>query len=220
MDDFRTALQETASETVTDFDKMVEEAGSFDDTLSKGWLTTDILVQTLDKLANQATGTTEGLAALSDEQLKNAGYTEEQVQAIRELEKQAKSATGPVSELVENMTRKSGRELLFESLLNICKALESYFSAVKEAWADIFPPATSEQLYGIIEGLHQFTQGLILSEGTMDKIKRTFKGVFAVLDIGVQAFTALFNGVKPLLSGLGTLASGFLSVTAAAASGW
>lgn len=216
VDDFRTALQETASETVTDFDKMVEEAGSFDDTLSKGWLTTDILVQTLDKLANQATGTTEGLAALSDEQLKNAGYTEEQVQAIRELEKQAKSATGPVSELVENMTRKSGRELLFESLLNICKALESYFSAVKEAWADIFPPATSEQLYGIIEGLHQFTQGLILSEGTMDKIKRTFKGVFAVLDIGVQAFTALFNGVKPLLSGLGTLASGFLSVTAAA----
>lgn len=216
VDDFRTALQETASETVTDFDKMVEEAGSFDDTLSKGWLTTDILVQTLDKLANQATGTTEGLAALSDEQLKNAGYTEEQVQAIRELEKQAKSATGPVSELVENMTRKSGRELLFESLLNICKALESYFSAVKEAWADIFPPATSEQLYGIIEGLHQFTQGLILSEGTMHKIKRTFKGVFAVLDIGVQAFTALFNGVKPLLSGLGTLASGFLSVTAAA----
>lgn len=216
VDDFRTALQETASETVTDFDKMVEEAGSFDDTLSKGWLTTDILVQTLDKLANQATGTTEGLVALSDEQLKNAGYTEEQVQAIRELEKQAKSATGPVSELVENMTRKSGRELLFESLLNICKALESYFSAVKEAWADIFPPATSEQLYGIIEGLHQFTQGLILSEGTMDKIKRTFKGVFAVLDIGVQAFTALFNGVKPLLSGLGTLASGFLSVTAAA----
>ena len=216
VDDFRTALQETASETVTDFDKMVEEVGSFDDTLSKGWLTTDILVQTLDKLANQATGTTEGLAALSDEQLKNAGYTEEQVQAIRELEKQAKSATGPVSELVENMTRKSGRELLFESLLNICKALESYFSAVKEAWADIFLPATSEQLYGIIEGLHQFTQGLILSEGTMDKIKRTFKGVFAVLDIGVQAFTALFNGVKPLLSGLGTLASGFLSVTAAA----
>lgn len=216
VDDFRTALQETASETVTDFDKMVEEAGSFDDTLSKGWLTTDILVQTLDKLANQATGTTEGLAALSDEQLKNAGYTEEQVQAIRELEKQAKSATGPVSELVENMTRKSGRELLFESLLNICKALESYFGAVKEAWADIFPPATSEQLYGIIEGLHQFTQGLILSEGTMDKIKRTFKGVFAVLDIGVQAFTALFNGVKPLLSGLGTLASGFLSVTVAA----
>lgn len=216
VDDFRTALQETASETVTDFDKMVEEVGSFDDTLSKGWLTTDILVQTLDKLANQATGTTEGLAALSDEHLKNAGYTEEQVQAIRELEKQAKSATGPVSELVENMTRKSGRELLFESLLNICKALESYFSAVKEAWADIFLPATSEQLYGIIEGLHQFTQGLILSEGTMDKIKRTFKGVFAVLDIGVQAFTALFNGVKPLLSGLGTLASGFLSVTAAA----
>lgn len=215
VDDFRTALQETASETVADFDKMVEEAGSFDETLSKGWLTTDILVQTLDKLANQATGTTEGLAALSDEQLKSAGYTEEQVQAIRELARQAETATGPVAELVENMTRKSGRELLFESLLNICKALESYFGALKEAWNDIFPPATSEQLYGIIEGLNRFTEGLILSDETMDKVKRTFSGVFAVLDIVGQALSALFNGIKPLLGGLSSLASGFLSVTAA-----
>lgn len=215
VDDFRAALQETASETVSDFDKMVEEAGSFDETLSKGWLTTDILTKTLDKLANQATGTSEGLSALSDEQLKSAGYTEEQVQAIRELARQAETATGPVAELVENMTRKSGRELLFESMLNICKALESYFGALKEAWREIFPPATSEQLYGIIEGLNRFTEGLILSDETMDKVKRTFSGVFAVLDILGQALSALFNGVKPLLGGLSSLASGFLSVTAA-----
>ena len=113
------------------------------------------------------------------------------------------------------MTRKSGRELLFESMLNICKALESYFGALKEAWREIFPPATSEQLYGIIEGLNRFTEGLILSDETMDKVKRTFSGVFAVLDILGQALSALFNGVKPLLGGLSSLASGFLSVTAA-----
>ena len=90
VDAFRTALQETASESVAGFDKMIEEAGSFDATLAKGWLTTDILTQTLDKLANQATGTTDGLAALSDEQLKSVGYTEEQIKALRELGEQPK----------------------------------------------------------------------------------------------------------------------------------
>ena len=111
VDDFTAALQETASETVDGFDKMVEEAGSFDATLSKGWLTTDILAKTLDKMANEATGTTEGIAALSDEQLKNIGYTEEQIEALRNLSSEASNSTGAVAELVNNMTRKSGREL-------------------------------------------------------------------------------------------------------------
>ena len=60
VDDFTAALQETASETVDGFDKMVEEAGPLTPPLSKGWLTTDILAKTLDKMANEATGTTEG----------------------------------------------------------------------------------------------------------------------------------------------------------------
>jgi hypothetical protein len=215
VDAFRTALQETASESVAGFDKMIEEAGSFDATLAKGWLTTDILTQTLDKLANQATGTTDGLAALSDEQLKSVGYTEEQIKALRELGEQAKTASGPVADLVDNMTRRSGRELLFDSLLNIFKALQSYFGAMKNAFQEIFPPATSEQIYGLIEGLHKFTEGLILSEETADKVKRTFKGWFAFLDIIRQALVAVYQGVKPLLGGLGAFASGVLSVTAA-----
>ena len=50
VDAFRDALRETASESVAGLDKMIEEAGSFDATLSQGWLTTDILAKTLDKL--------------------------------------------------------------------------------------------------------------------------------------------------------------------------
>ncbi|MEY8405031.1 tape measure protein, partial [Oscillospiraceae bacterium 44-34] len=62
VDAFRDALRETASESVAGLDKMIEEAGSFDATLSQGWLTTDILAKTLDKLANEATGTTGGIS--------------------------------------------------------------------------------------------------------------------------------------------------------------
>ena len=67
--------------------------------LSKGWLTTDILAKTLDKMANEATGTTEGIAALSDEQLKNIGYTEEQIEALRNLSSEASNSTGAVAGL-------------------------------------------------------------------------------------------------------------------------
>ena len=122
MDAFRDALRETASESVAGLDKMIEEAGSFDATLSQGWLTTDILAKTLDKLANEATGTTGGISALSDEQLKNIGYTEEQIAALRSLSSQANSSMGEIADLVQNMTRKSGREAVnVQSFLKIVR---------------------------------------------------------------------------------------------------
>ena len=191
VDAFRDALRETASESVAGLDKMIEEAGSFDATLSQGWLTTDILAKTLDKLANEATGTTGGISALSDEQLKNIGYTEEQIAALRSLSNQANSSTGEIADLVQNMTRKSGRELLFDSLLNSAKAIQKVLGALKGAWDEVFPPMTSERLYGLIEGLNKFTQRLIISDETADKIGRTFKGLFAVLDIIRQGFSRL-----------------------------
>lgn len=214
VDAFRDALRETASESVAGLDKMIEEAGSFDATLSQGWLTTDILAKTLDKLANEATGTTGGISALSDEQLKNIGYTEEQIAALRSLSSQANSSTGEIADLVHNMTRKSGRELLFDSLLNSAKAIQKVFGTLKGAWDDVFPPMTSERLYGLIEGLNKFTQRLIISDETADKIGRTFKGLFAVLDIIRQGFSAVFKTLSPLLGGLGTLSGGILDVTA------
>ena len=207
VDAFRDALRETASESVDGLDKMIEEAGSFDAALSQGWLTTDILAKTLDKLANEATGTTGGISALSDEQLKNIGYTEEQIAALRSLSSQANSSTGEIADLVQNMTRKSGRELLFDSLLNSAKAIQKVFGTLKGAWDDVFPPMTSERLYGLIEGLNKFTQRLIISDETADKIGRTFKGLFAVLDIIRQGFSAVFKT-------LSTLSGGILDVTA------
>ncbi|NCE64067.1 phage tail tape measure protein [Pseudoflavonifractor sp. 524-17] len=214
VDAFRDTLRETASESVEGLDKMIEEAGSFDATLSQGWLTTDILAETLDRLANEATGTTGGISALSDEQLKNIGYTEAQIEALRSLSSQANSSTGELADLVQNMTRKSGRELLFDSILNSAKAIQKVFGTLKGAWDEVFPPVTSERLYGLLEGLNKFTQGLILSDETADKIGRTFKGLFAVLDLIRQGFSAAFKMLSPLLGGIGTLSGGILDATA------
>lgn len=108
------------------------------------------------------------------------------------------------------MTRTSGRELIFDSIVNAVKGLQKAFQAVKGGWEKIFPPTTSEQLYGIIDAVNQFSQKLIMSEETADKVSRAFSGLFAVLDIAKQAFSAVFDAVKPLFDGFGNLASGIL----------
>lgn len=217
VDTFKETLREVASESVKGLDQMIEEAGSFDATLSQGWLTTEIFGKTLDKLANDATGTADGIAALSDEQLKNAGYTEEQIEALRNLRAEADATTGSfgsVSEMIANIGQQSGREMIFDSLLNALKGIQKLFETLKGAWDKVFPPATSEQLFNIIQGLHDFSERLIISDETADKISRTFQGLFSVLDIIKQAFSAVLSAVSPLFGGLGTLSGGILDVTA------
>lgn len=223
VDTFRDTLRETAESSVDGLDKMIEEAGSFDATLSQGWLTTDILAETLNKVVSNAAGMETSISELSDEQLKNIGYTDGQIQALRALANEAQLSDSDLSKLVDTMGRQSGRELLFDSLLNGAKAVQSVFIALKGAWQEVFPPATSEQLYSIIEALHTASERLreffALSEDgkpinqTFANIQSTFKGLFAVLDIVKQAFTALWSAVFPASSAVGGLLSGVLSLT-------
>ena len=228
VDTFRDTLRETAEESVEGLDKMIEEAGSFDAALSKGWLTTDILSDTLDNLVSKAAGTQVTISELSDEQLQNIGYTQEQVDALRALSEEVKSSDSNLASLVSTMDRQSGRELLFDSLLNGAKAIQGLFKTIKGAWQDIFPPATSEQLYSFIEALHSasekirdfFTQAEEGADGftgavnkPLQDIGNTFKGLFAVLDIVKQAFSALWRVITPAGSIVGGLLTGVLGLT-------
>lgn len=228
VDSFRDTLRETAEGSVEGLDKMIEEAGSFDAALSKGWLTTDILSDTLDNLVSKAAGTQVSISELSDEQLQNIGYTQEQIDALRALSEEAKSSDSNLASLVSTLGRQSGRELLFDSLLNGAKAVQGLFQTIKGAWQDIFPPATSEQLYSFIEALHSaserirdfFTQAEEGSDGftgainkPLQDIGNTFKGLFAILDIVKQAFSALWRVITPAGSAVGGLLTGVLGLT-------
>lgn len=228
VDSFRDTLRETAEGSVEGLDKMIEEAGSFDAALSKGWLTTDILSDTLDNLVSKAAGTQVSISELSDEQLQNIGYTQEQIDALRALSEEAKSSGSNLASLVSTLGRQSGRELLFDSLLNGAKAVQGLFQTIKGAWQDIFPPATSEQLYSFIEALHSaserirdfFTQAEEGADGftgvinkPLQDIGNTFKGLFAILDIVKQAFSALWRVITPAGSAVGGLLTGVLGLT-------
>ena len=228
VDSFRDTLRETAEGSVEGLDKMIEEAGSFDAALSKGWLTTDILSDTLDNLVSKAAGTQVSISELSDEQLQNIGYTQEQIDALRALSEEAKSSDSNLASLVSTLGRQSGRELLFDSLLNGAKAVQGLFQTIKGAWQDIFPPATSEQLYSFIEALHSaserirdfFTQAEEGADGftgainkPLQDIGNTFKGLFAILDIVKQAFSALWRVITPAGSAVGVLLTGVLGLT-------
>ena len=133
---------------------------------------------------NKLLGTKININNLSDAQVKNMGYTDEQVKTLRKLQKQADETGTPLNELIERMSKPSGRELLLDSIANSYRTLASVFKSVRDAWRDMFPPATSEQLYNAIDAVHGFTEGVLNNvKSNSDSLTRTLKGLFAILKL-------------------------------------
>ena len=100
-DSFKQSIMETARVNGIAVDKIIEKNGSFRDSLSEGWLTADILQKTLAKYTGE----------MSDAQLKQLGYTDEQIVKIQELAAEAvKSATKvkTISQLFDTLKEAAG----------------------------------------------------------------------------------------------------------------
>ena len=141
-------------------------------------------VEDAQKSANRTQATTVAqLLEMSDAQLRNLNFTDKEIEGLRQLAEQSEKTGIPIEELIKDMDQLSGRSLLINSFKNAGQGLTAVFTALKDAWSNIFPPMQSDQLYNLIAGLHKLSTHLVVSEETAGKLERTFKGVFAIFDI-------------------------------------
>lgn len=204
------SIQEVARVHGDAFDKMVADSDSFSDALKKGLQEGVISSETLSEAVFHLQGKMSGM---SEEERKAAGYTSEMVSQIEALASGLKDGSVSMDEFTEKILRPSGRENLIQALWNAAKGLMSVLSPIKEAFRDIFPPMTADQLYNITENLRKLTERFVLSETASNNLKNTFKGLFAVVDIIGSAFMAVVRAVGSLLGGVGELGSGLLGIT-------
>lgn len=202
--------------------ELLEEAGYnhkvIQDLVNKGLdykLTVDDVAESEKKFGVSVKETTKNIEELSDEQLKNAGLTKEEIRMYRDLEKQSKKTGKSIQELVDEMGKKDGRTLLLESFKNAGIGLVTVLKAIKDAWLEVFPPPTVIQLYNIISAMNEFSQKLKVSEETADKVKRTFKGLFSILHIISTVVGGVLNtAFKILKQVLGAFNLNILDITA------
>ena len=183
---FKKMLYQTAKDHDIAIDKMIESSGSFEKSLREGWLTGDMLVETINKI--------------SASELKNAGYTDKEIAKLERLALAAKTAGTPINNLITSLDSSNGRSLLLEAFSNLYSLLQDITSVSHDAWLEIFPPVTADQLYSAVVRFKEFTESIQLSEETLDKLKRALKGAFAILDIGKQALSAILDTILPAIS--------------------
>lgn len=149
---------------------------------------------TMEATTEETEKTIDAMTELSDEQLEQIGLTEDEIALYRALEKEAKRLGISVSELAEDMSTNDGRTLLIDSFKNLGSVLLDTGAIIKEAFADIFDIPGAEEiavrLYSLIKSFNTFTETLRLTDketGELtengEKLKRTFKGIWAVVDL-------------------------------------
>lgn len=267
---FQDALKETAKVHGVNVDAMIKKHGSFRETLQEGWITTDILTETLSHFTMAAT---EGSKEWGEfkKALMDQGYSEKQAEAILKMSNTATDAATKVktatqlfdtlketaqsgwtqtwelifgdfeeaknlfstlyetlspiieasskarNDVLKGWSEAGGRDDLIESLQNVFKAISSIVKPIKEAFNDIFPISLKEKVNGLVsftEALKEFTAKLTLSDTASANLKRTFSGVFALVDIGVQVIKALFKGFAALVGYVAPAGNGILGLTA------
>ena len=190
LDTFEEKLRDVAAEGGLSLDDIISQAGSLEEAVQNGLISTDLLMKAVTASAGD----------LPDEQL-------------RELNGSLEGLLGSVDEL-------SGRQHLVSAFWNTWEGVGALLSTVKEAFRDIFPATTSDQLYGFVKGLNELTERFRFfvtesesGQKVMSDLKSTFKGLFAIVDIVKQAFTAFLRAVSPAGSAVGGLLTGILGLT-------
>ena len=258
---FQNALKRTAENFGTNVDGMIQKYGSFRESLTEGgWLTTDVLTETLKQLSG----------AYTEADLVSQGYTEEQAKQIVQLAntaegaatdvktfsqlidttkealasgwtntfeiifgdfEEAKELWSSVANVISDVVNRSsesrnnllqgwkdlgGRTELIEGLSNVFESLGKVLSTVGNAFRKVFPPTTSQQLMDITKAFTSFTESLVPSESTLNKIGRVAEGVFSVFDIGVQAVKAVGEAISTAFGSdsMGSLLNNLLDIAA------
>lgn len=122
------------------------------------------------------------------------------IKALQDAVSSTDKLKSNVDEMLDDITKKGGRDLGIETIGYAWKGLIRIAHDVKAAYKDIFPKEfTSDDLYGIIQKLHDLSFNLLYNSETSDQLQRSFKGLFAALDIvGTVTGGALRFGFRTL----------------------
>ena len=151
---------------------------------------------------------------LSESQLKSIGYTDEEINKIRELSKEAETSGTSFNKLIENLSRPSGRELILETVNKILSEFKKLLQPAKEAWEEVFGKGQkSEGLYDAIEKLKELADSFEITEDQAANFKRILKGAFSGIEITWNVTgMALIGGLKILNAVFNLLGTNLLEV--------
>ena len=206
----------------------MDKSKPFRETLKDDWLTSEVLIKTLEKFANdeslvKAATEIKTFTQLVDTMKESVGSgwattweyiigDKDQATAFfTAISDGFNNIIGPSTQarnaIFEAWNKNGGRAIFIEGLSNAVQGLGKVLSSIKGAWDDVFPPMTSMKLMDLTNKFRDLTEKFKISDETAGKIRTTFKGLFEIIPLVGSTIKALIDGISPIgkiFNGLGT----------------
>lgn len=187
---FQDALIRTSEHLQTGAKAAIEAKGSFRESLQEGWLTTEVLTETLDQFATAADTEEEYQAAVK--KFVDQGYTEEESKQLADMARTAGDAATKVktfTQLIDTL-----KEALGSGWTESWRIIIGDFEIAKEMWSkvsDYFSDAINNMSDARNAMLTAWSEGGGREAG-IQGIKNVFEGLLSVLKPLKEAFQEVF----------------------------
>lgn len=217
-----------------------DEAQLFNENLAEGWASADVLMGVLGDYGDTQTDIgKKAQAAAQDvksfgmmmETLKagvGTGWTDTFEIVVGNLH-EAKALFTPLTasvgefltgfdkarnDLLKGWKDLGGRDDVIETFKDGFSSLVSIINPIKDAFREIFPPITAQNLKDITGAIREFVAHLKPSEDTINKVKSVAKGLFAAIDIGRMIVVGIIGVLARLFGSVSEGSGGFLTIAA------
>lgn len=146
------------------------------------------------------------------------GDFEEAKSMLSEVSKVIGKMIGDSAEARNNLLQgwkdAGGRNDLLEGFKNAFDGIMAIITPIKDAFRDIFPPTTVDQLLSFTDGFKNLTKSFKeFADSHGDQVYSTFKGIFSVIDIGITFVKDLAGGIVKLIGNFTGLGGSVLDIT-------
>ena len=188
---FQNALKRTARAHGIAVDEIIAKQGSFRDSLSEGWLTADVLTDTLEQLTIEMGDVGYETREAGIETLKAKGYTAEEAEAILDLAKNAYEAATKVrtwKQLWDTVGESIGSGWATTWRIVVGDFLEA---------TDLFT-WFSERITGVINASNDARNEILqqwADAGGRVALVDTFKNIYQIIEGPLKAISVAFSNV-------------------------
>lgn len=213
---------------------------NFNASLTEEWMTADVLTSTLERYSDTTTDVGKRATAAAQDvktfsmmmdtlkETAGSGWAQTFEIIFGNFEEAKKLWTGinnAIGGMLNDMSDRrnklladwkelGGRDTLIDGLRKAFEGLKSIIKPITQAFREIFPATTGQQLYDLTVKFKEFAEKIKIGEETAQKLKDTFKGFFAIFSIVKQVISGAIGVILDLVGTIGKGSGGFLTITA------
>lgn len=197
----------------------VDESKPFRETLQDNWLTSDVLIKTLEKFAKdesliKAATEVKTFTQLIDTMKESvqSGWAVSWEHIIGDKEEAAAlftsikdgfdkiiaPSTNARNGMLKFWNEYGGREAIIEGLSNVMQSFLKIMNGLGMAWEMVFPPMTGKRLVELSEKFRDLTEKFKITDQTAGKIGAVFKGILEAFLLVKDAAVSLIDGISPI----------------------